>query len=116
MATKIKVKKITDLAQLPAEDTIDIWSNVIPGAQDEDQIIVAHNTNVNDEGGSRTAVMHTNTMQLGELLKYIDNRLNKKYMYKIVIIDIFIYKKGGFLFTFSSCSNNFIYCKILIKG
>ena len=36
MATKIKVKKITDLAQLPAEDTIDIWSNVIPGAQDED--------------------------------------------------------------------------------
>lgn len=80
MATKIKVKKITDLAQLPAEDTIDIWSNVIPGAQDEDQIIVAHNTNVNNEGGSRTAVMHTNTMQLGELLKYIDNRLNKKYM------------------------------------
>lgn len=51
MATKIKVKKITDLTQLPAEDTFDIWNNVIPGAQDEDQIIVAHNTNVNDEGG-----------------------------------------------------------------
>ena len=32
MATKIKVKKITDLTLLPAEDTEDVFGNNIPGA------------------------------------------------------------------------------------
>ena len=80
MATKIKVKKITDLTRLPAEDTTDIWDNRIPGAQAEDLIVVAHNANVNDEGGARTAVMHTNSMELGELLKYVDNKIKDNYM------------------------------------
>ena len=80
MATKIKVKKITDLTLLPAEDTQDIFGNTILGAQDRDQIIVAHNTNVNDEGGADTSVVHTNAMELGELLTYIHNGIGSKYM------------------------------------
>jgi hypothetical protein len=80
MATKIKVKKITDLTRLPADAQSDIYGNIIPGAQDEDQIIVAHKTNINDEDGAQTAVVHTNSMELGELLKYVSDGLKEKYM------------------------------------
>lgn len=81
MATKIKVKKITDLTLLDAEDRPDDYgTGVIPGAQDIDQIVVAHHTNTNDEGGARVSIVHTNAMELGELLKYVDNGLRGTYM------------------------------------
>jgi hypothetical protein len=75
MATKIKVKKITDLTKIFAERGTDPDdSKVILSG---DQLVVAHKTNIDDAGGG---IMHSTAMEVQELLKYISKQLESKYM------------------------------------